>query len=420
MTSTACPPPSLRTSRSVARIASGRGTRAGNSPDTLSGARTVFLCAARAQPTAAELERLKTTQDAPECWALAAEAAVRTHQEPLFQHLVARHCPQAPLDLAVKQTLETQNKLHAFRWEELRESLSEVLEALGQVGVQPTLLKGAGCVGDLYHLPRLRPMRDLDILVKRNELPVAERALTDWGFTHSKHLSKKDYEDHHHAEPLYHPQTGVCVELHHYPICKSASLAGVPSPDEFWTNAVESRVPLSAGPQPAVTQASVLEPTFVLLVTCLHFTHGDHIGDRVAHLFDVARLFELRGGELDWDRLLHFSRFPAVASSLALTLLYLNLEGLPSGPTQVLEQLCRTSRLRSWEFRSLLSLIDRYRIGLPGPWPGISPRIGNVLWRRLLERRSLWERGREGLHDILSRGRHSREYRRAKRAMETT
>jgi hypothetical protein len=419
MSMTACPPPASRTSRSETRTASGQLTQARNWRHTRHNARNIFLCAARVQPTATALEQLQT-QHASECWALAAEAAIRTHQEPLFQHLVARHCPQAPLHLAIKHTLETQKKLHAFRWEELRESLSGVLEALAQVGVQPLLLKGAGCVGDLYHLPHLRPMRDLDILVRATELQVAEKALTAWGFTHSKHLSNEDYEDHHHAEPLFHPQTGVCVELHHDPICKSAKLPGVPSPDEFWNAARESRVPLSSGPQPAVTQAFVLEPTFVLLVTCLHFTHGDHIGDRVAHLFDLARLFELRGEELDWERLLHYGRFPAVASSLALTLLYLNLEGLPSGPASVLEQLCRTSELRPWEIRSLVSLIDRYRIGLPGRRPGISPRIGNILWRRLLERQSLWKRGRQGLRDVLSRGRHSREYHRAKRTMETT
>lgn len=378
-------------------------------------ARTILLSAARAQPTSEAAERL-LADSTPECWELAAEAALRTHQEPLLQHFIAKHCPQAPLSLATKQSLEAQKKLHAFRWEELQESLDGAVEALGEAGIQPLLLKGAGCVGDLYHLPRLRPMRDLDILVRRNELQAAEDALLGWGFIRSEYLPSEDYESHHHAAPLFHPQTKVCIELHHHPLCKGARLKGVPSEDGFWADARERIAPSGTGSALPGTSALVLEPTLSLLVTGLHFTHGDHIGDRIAHLFDVTRLVELRADELDWERALSMARDPAVASSLALTLLYLELEGLPSAPPGVLDQFCQNSTLRPWEFKTLVGLVDRYRIGLPGPRRGMSPRIGNILWHRILERRPLWQRACHGTADVLSRGRRSRQLTRANRA----
>jgi hypothetical protein len=65
---------------------------------------------------------------------------------------------------------------------------------------------------------------------------------------------------------------------------------------------------------------------------------------------------------------------------------YLDREGLPSGPAPVLRALHRTSGLKSWELSLLMALIDRYRIGAPPPWRLVSGRISNILWRQTLRR----------------------------------
>jgi hypothetical protein len=58
----------------------------------------------------------------------------------------------------------------------------EVLDLLLQEGIEPILLKGALLVETLYLDPGVRPMRDVDLLVRPAEFPVAARILRRLGY----------------------------------------------------------------------------------------------------------------------------------------------------------------------------------------------------------------------------------------------
>jgi hypothetical protein len=192
----------------------------------------------------------------------------------------------------------------------------------------------------------------------------------------------------------------VCVELHHSPLGRRASLPGVPTSTDFWHGVRESKI---AGANLRGGRAWALEPTLALLVACLHFGHSDHISWRVTHLIDATRLAELHADEIDWERLLLHATWPDLGRALALPLFYLAREGLPTAPAEALDRLVRRAGLRSWENRFLAALIDRYRFGIPGPWRVLSRRAANIVWGRALRSGSTLGRGWSALRLALRR-----------------
>ena len=91
--------------------------------------------------------------------------------------------------------------------------LSEILAAFSDAGIETRVLKGAALAHLIYPQPGLRPMRDMDLLVKKNEALKAQAMLAELGFAAPlpAHLPDKHL-------PAAARQTeglSVSVELHH-------------------------------------------------------------------------------------------------------------------------------------------------------------------------------------------------------------
>ncbi len=342
--------------------------------------RRLFLAAAWASPPPAAIA-LAGRAEAP-VWEGAAALARRVNQEPLFHHFVASRFPNAPLRPETMLDLENQSRFHAFRWEEIRDAARTVLDALGNKSICPVLLKGISQAGERYDPPRLRPMRDLDLLVEPGDVDPAQEAAAEAGFVPdpARHPAEK-YRRHHHLPPLFHRETGVCLEIHHHLLNLPEHFEGFPSIDEIWRSVRRSR--LYPG------KALVLEPALEVLTTCAHITHGDSIGRRAQNLIDLARTLEIDGPDIDRDRLGALASGPDAARALAVPLLYLAREGLAAAPESTLAMFRKRSGLCRWELDLLCALIDRYRIGAPPAWPLVSGRISNILWRQALRKGSV-------------------------------
>ncbi|MBI4603110.1 MAG: nucleotidyltransferase family protein [Planctomycetes bacterium] len=361
--------------RSVWGLGAARAAPAAQDPAL---ARRLLLAAAPREPTAG-LPAAREALDDAAAWEAAAALARRVGQEPIFLRLIDRWCPSAPLLPETRADLEAQSCFHAFRWELIREAVAGLLDGLGRAGVQTVLLKGIALAGEAYDPPGLRPMRDVDVLVRSSDLERARRAALEAGFAEdpARHPNER-YAAHHHLAPIFHRATGVCLELHRGLMRLPRRFEGFPAVEELWRGLRPSRV--FAG------RASLLEPALEVLATCIHITHGDSIGRRAQNLIDLARLVEARGPSLDWGRLAALAAGPDAARSLAVPLAYLEREGLPAAPREVLGELGARSGLRAWELELLFALIDRYRIGSPPPWRFVSGRVSNVLWREALRR----------------------------------
>jgi len=100
----------------------------------------------------------------------------------------------------------------------IRRELMEVRKVLRHLGVPLLLLKGAAYMAAGLPPARGRSLSDLDLLVRRQDLPRVERALLDAGW---KSEIEDDYDQRYYREwmheipPLVHPLRGVEVDIHH-------------------------------------------------------------------------------------------------------------------------------------------------------------------------------------------------------------
>jgi hypothetical protein len=175
----------------------------------------------------------------------------------------------------------------------LMRSLGQIALALQDVGVRVLLLKGAALNLTLYETPDQRPMSDLDLLVRPDEVAQAMSALERMGFRRGPGLVRGDFFPRFHYEVEYlsdgcHP---VRVDLHVRPFRPLRHARTLPD-DAFWSRA---RL-LEAGGAPVW----VLEPEEELVHLATHSAYHGH--SRLLWLYDIRRLIDLNDNQLDWDQ----------------------------------------------------------------------------------------------------------------------
>lgn len=94
--------------------------------------------------------------------------------------------------------------------------LSEILAAYHAAGIEVLLLKGAALAHLVYPQPGLRPMRDIDLLVRPNDAARAQAILGELGFAAPEEYPAAK-EMHHHLASATRQVEGfsVSVEVHH-------------------------------------------------------------------------------------------------------------------------------------------------------------------------------------------------------------
>ena len=97
----------------------------------------------------------------------------------LYLHLQAAG---VELPLTAKRELQGLYLRHRRANQVRTRVLSEIISAYQAAGIQALVLKGAALAQLIYPQPGLRPMRDLDILVKKSEAIRAQQLLAELGF----------------------------------------------------------------------------------------------------------------------------------------------------------------------------------------------------------------------------------------------
>jgi hypothetical protein len=96
-------------------------------------------------------------------------------------------------------------------------ALGEILGAFEAAGIQVLVLKGAALAYLVYPQPGLRPMRDIDLLVKQPDQLCAQAILSTLGYQLDPDQARVTPADHHHLPGVMRKEEGlsVSVEVHH-------------------------------------------------------------------------------------------------------------------------------------------------------------------------------------------------------------
>lgn len=197
---------------------------------------------------------------------------------------------------------------------------STLLDPLADAGVETMLIKGAA-LADRYPEPGLRPMDDVDILVRAGQHHDAAEALRRAGWQPTRRQGPE------YSSSLAHPSMpGLPVDLHH-------ELA-VPAESVFRFTAADLWAASRGAPRfGALT--SVPSPEVELLLLATHAGKPYHNFDRLLWAVDAAVIIQgpARGEEpIDWDALEALSSRAAARSALAVLLSQAERLGATSPP----------------------------------------------------------------------------------------
>jgi len=186
--------------------------------------------------------------------------------------------------------------------------LQEIVTMFQSANIQALVLKGAALSLLVYPQPGLRPMRDLDILVKKSAARKAQSLLADLGF--SAPLPPENSLPDKHLETASQQRDGLTmsVEIHHnlfnayYPV--SLDIEGLTSePLPFELNG---------------TTAYTLGYEDMLWHLCQHVAYHANVWEpiRLIWVADIVGFAERFASQIDWPRIKR--QYPLVLNTLSL------------------------------------------------------------------------------------------------------
>jgi ABC-2 type transport system ATP-binding protein len=195
----------------------------------------------------------------------------------------------------------------------LLDDLGKLLDALSDSGISVIVLKGAALLEGLWRNIALRPMADLDILLRERQLERAQTILRNLGYNECATARTPEWyrTSHHHLVPYAQKETGTVVELHRG-IVTPQSGATIPA-EALWRRSIQYRI--------AGKETRVLCSDDMLTHLCMHMACDDPFADKARSLADLVLLLKLMGREIDWGKVVSRAETPRMSRALYYPLL---------------------------------------------------------------------------------------------------
>ena len=251
------------------------------------------------------LEQLSTSD-----WGRLIGQSARHGVTSLLYERIKALASRAAVPASALLTLREMHLHSAARNMRLRHELGQVLTVLQSVDIPAIALKGAHLAEVVYGDPALRPMGDLDLLVKRADLARVENKLREAGYKpYRPFWPEAEHAVHFHLPPFVKPDT-VPLEIH-WTIANPASPFRV-DVDGLWTRA---RPAVIAG-----VKALVQSPEDLLLHLCLHTSYQHRFAMGLKAFYDVSATLHHYRGAIDAEQLALRARQWGAGKCVYLTL----------------------------------------------------------------------------------------------------
>jgi len=275
----------------------------------------------------------------PGNWNTFVSEAGRHRVAPLLYQKIKQASVESMIPEDVVRKLRANYLANAYRNTILFHQLNELVARLNSKSIPVILLKGAHLAEFVYKDIALRPMSDIDILVKEEHLSETVRFAFDAGYhlmsdnISEKEKNNKNYNygiapDVRHFETLSHPETKCILEIH-CSIASEVSPFGI-SPSELLQNS-----------QPASLNKNsvfLLSPDDLITHLCLHVSYDDLFGYGLGALYDIAITIQYYDNRIDWKRLLRRSVQWRTNQCLCVSLYFAKKWFQASFPEEMLEE----------------------------------------------------------------------------------
>lgn len=255
--------------------------------------------------------------------------------------------PEAPLRHL--RSAVTQTNRHA---ELVGYETNQIHKTLSQLKTPIVLLKGAAYVAAGLPPARGRIFTDIDLMVAKSDIDLAEEAMKDAGWVTS-HLNDYDQKYYrkwmHELPPMMHPRRKTVVDIHHAILPETARLK--PDPAKLFASAIKLE---------GYDYLYVLCPEDMVLHSAVHLFHDGEFEHALRDLADIDSLLRHFSGETKFlNRLLD----RAVELDLSRPLFYAlhfcqEILQTPI-PVEVLSTAKNNAKLSDLGWRFIHSLLER-------------------------------------------------------------
>jgi len=271
----------------------------------------------------------------------------------------------APLLFSLMVNLNTTHGFEIFQKEQLHQTYSVntirnmlilhdaeiVLTALRNAGIPAAGLKGVYLLENVYPDIGSRSMNDIDLLVKKQDLPKSLAVLQELGYQVETYFDLADENiDTKHVPPMTKPGHAI-VELH-WTLLEEDEPFTIDA-EALWQRALPAKI--------ANVDAMTLGPEDLILHLCLHLTYQHYLTLGLRGLMDIAQVIHKFEKKIDWKKLAQIAQSWGAERVTALTLKLVETQlGMPI-PPEVFTLLIPESIEPKLLEDARLQLLDRVR-----------------------------------------------------------
>jgi len=250
---------------------------------------TVLLCCARTSIDKATIIKVKEALNCRLNWNYIIETALQHGIAPLLYHNLSEMADDGNgIPEKVVGYLRKLYNGNVARNILLYNDLSKVLKAFKHAGIDVIVLKGAALAETVYHDIGLRPLSDIDLLVRKKDLGIAKKTLSELGYMLDEEVSPEKYNEEFGCDLYYTGKVNI-LEIHWDIVRKTKS-------DRYtrieigriWERAMPAKI--------AGVDTLVMSPEDMLLHSCVHLPK--HRYNRLIWLSDIVEIIE--HNDIDW------------------------------------------------------------------------------------------------------------------------
>jgi hypothetical protein len=167
--------------------------------------------------------------------------------------------------------------------------LCRLVKEFAEKCIDAIVLKGAALANLVYPDVGLRMYGDIDILIKKEDLPAVERLMPDLGYVSTADSIKEEShrKKHYHLAPFIHIDKNIVLEIHfnvtnRFPV----------NIDSWWERSRSEKI--------LGYSARVLSPNDLFLHLCIHISKHGFRNIDLRDLCDISESIKCYGEEIDW------------------------------------------------------------------------------------------------------------------------
>ncbi|MDY6932266.1 MAG: nucleotidyltransferase family protein [Halobacteriota archaeon] len=207
------------------------------------------------------------------------------------------------------------------------EELGKVLRVFKDEGIGTIVLKGAALAETVYGDIGLRPFSDVDLLIKKENLPEAKKILTDMGYKLDEEVSPEKYNEEYGCD-LYFAGKRNIIEIHWDILRKLGS-------DRFMRIDIRDIWERARPASISGVDTLIMSPEDQLLHLCIHLPK--HRYNRLIWLCDILEV--VRHYDIEWDQIIRSSEVYKTKAHMYYGLQFSDEMLGPEVPPEVLRKL---------------------------------------------------------------------------------